>query len=316
MRNINLTAPHISAGRLLSTLLVCLICVGCGTIAPPIYADAVTPIKIEVFSSPSDNASKPFTVEVIGLRSGTNVCVVTNQRHYWENGDRTETAQPHPIRVQIDDEITLFRDDMSIFWNNASISHVYDDKNQLLGSYLTTPMHICFGRYLSQLEMGTHKGVIEITSTSGKMHRYEWAFNIEPLEQIAIQSSLIPTTTHLENNPQPTPDFVRRLSNVAVQVNSFDCPYFVLNEGIPIELDTKPFDSIQFLVDNLTLSIDGNVIPQQEICIRETDYGSLRLYLDTSRLAGGRHLARMNVRTDGLKDNTIYWIFRVELPIK
>lgn len=297
-------------------LLVCLICAGCGTIAPPIYADAVTPIKVEVFSSPSDNANTPFTLEVIGLRSGTNMCVVTNQRHYWENSDQTETAQPHPIRVQIDDEITLFRDDLSIFWNNASISNVYDDKNQLLGSYLTAPMHICFGKYLSQLEMGTHKGVIEITSTLGKMHRYEWAFSIEPLEQIAIQSSLIPTATHLENNPQPTPDFVRRLSNVAVRLNSFDCPYFVLNESLPIELDTKPFDSIQFLVDNLTLSIDGDVIPQQEICIRETDYGSLRLYLDTSRLAPGRHLARMNVQTDGLKDNTIYWIFRVELPIK
>jgi hypothetical protein len=290
-----------------------LICAACGTIAKPIYADPVNAVEIQILQTP---ANAPFSVEVNSSRTGTGSCVVTYQSDYWEKGDLTETQQPHSITLQIDNQKPISLDGKYIFWNNASIQDVYDNNKQYIGSYLNAPMHICFGSIIQNLDLESHEGRIEITSTSGVIHRYDWAFKIAKLVQNSISPTIKPTAIYLENNPQPTPEFVLYLSTVASDVNRFDCPHFPLNESLLLDFDKTPFGSAQFLADNLIIEIDGHQIPKNDLCVNDTDYNSLRLNIDTSKLSTGLHIAFMNVKSDSGQDYSINWTFRVELPLR
>ncbi|MBI1278755.1 MAG: hypothetical protein GC179_11565 [Anaerolineaceae bacterium] len=290
---------------------LCLFCAACGTIAKPVYADTVDAIEIQILQQPS---TAGVSVEVNSSRSGAGSCIVTYQSDYWEKGDLTETQKPHFITVQFDNQKPITLDGQYIFWNNASIQDVYDESDQHIGSYLLAPMHICFGSFIQNLDLGNHKGRLEITSTSGMIHRYGWAFKIEKLMQTSLSPTLKPTATYLENNPQATPEFVRRLTTVASDVNRFDCPYFPLNESLKLEFDKTSFGSTQFLADNLSVEIDGNQIPKNNLCVGDTDYNNLRLNIDTSELTAGLHIASMNIKTNSGEDKLISWTFRVELP--
>jgi hypothetical protein len=292
---------------------MCLFCAACGTIAKPVYADSVNLIEIQVSQLPS---TAPFSVEVSGSRLGTGLCVVTYQSDYWEKGDLTETQQPHQMTLQIDDQKPLSLNGQYIFWNNANIETVYDDNHQPTGSYLTAPMHICFGSFIRNLDLGTHKGVMEISATSGAIHRYEWTFNIAKLVQTSLSPNIKPTVIYLENNPEPTPVFVRRLSSVASDIYSLWCRGFPLNEGIHIEFDKSGFDSSQFSVDNLNVMIDSNPVTKTGMCIYDTDSNSWVVTLDTSRLAAGLHMASMTIKNNSGQNYSINWTFRVELPLR
>jgi len=292
---------------------LCLFCAACGTIAKPIYADPVDAIEIHVSQLTSTTS---FSVEVSGSRSGTSSCVVTYQSDYWEKGDLTETQQPHPITLQIDDQKPISSDSLFVFWNNANIETVYDNNHQPLGSYLTAPMHICFGNIIHTLDLGNHKGMMEITATSGAIHRYEWTFNISKMVQTSLSPTIKPTAIYLENNPEPTPGFVRRLSIVASDIYSLGCHGFPLNEGVHIEFDKSGFDSSQFSSDTLNVMIDSNPVSKTGMCIYDTDSNSWVVILDTSRLAAGLHIASMNITTNSGKDYPINWTFRVELPLR
>lgn len=193
-------------------LLFLIICTACGTIATPEFSIAPRPVMINIRLDQSSTEISPFSVESSVDRTHENICVDTSQRIYWEPGDQTETSQPHSIEVQIEAQAIL-RNNLFIFWNNASIEKQSDSQGHSIGAILAAPMHICFSTRM--LNLGFHHAIIRIVSTSGKIHSYSWDFEIIPLERKALQGNLILTAEYLENNPQPTPDYIYRLETAS-----------------------------------------------------------------------------------------------------
>src|SRR5690348_8770766 len=90
------------------------LCAACGTIA---QSDFARPVAIRLQPDQSANEPNlfdpPFLVETSVNRTHESLCVITSQRSYWEAGDKTETAQPHPIEIQVGDQI-FTRDELGI----------------------------------------------------------------------------------------------------------------------------------------------------------------------------------------------------------
>jgi hypothetical protein len=260
-------------------------------------------------------------------------CVRTNQQHYWEPGDLTETAQPHPIEITVDDEQIFSGDDLFIFWNNASIQEVRDVSGNLIGSYLASPMHICFST--RTLSVGAHYATIEITSTSGISHKYDWEFQIEPITRQTIDPIFLPTVEALQHNPVSIPSYIFRADDMAHYIPPF-AYNLPSNEGVCIVINERGFwlegDSPSLLSarlrQNIVMTIDNISLPGSSIGYLESDiwgnvydeqgemignyWESMNVCVDTNAFSTGHHVATITIPYSESEIYEYSWVFRIE----
>jgi hypothetical protein len=140
---------------------------------------------------------------------------------------------------------------------------------------------------------------------------------------------LLPTAEYLEQNPQPTPDFIAKYSIISTQVNSDN------KQLVHVSLREEPFARVALSADDLTkhllsayrLDVDNTpmsvyyaIQTQPLICeglSRDISQdrcwgGDIELYFDVSDLDVGLHLAEITVTDLEGVPHSFSWAFRID----
>jgi len=295
-------------------LITAFICAACGTIATPMPTPSLEPRPVAITVQPDSGLAEQrvfdpeFAIDVEKGRGIEGLCVWTGQWHYWEPGDRTETAQPHRIEVTVDDKQVISRDQLFVFWNNASIQEVYDDDGNSIGSYLAAPMHICFNT--RNMSLGSHHAQIEITSTSGVVHNYSWGFELTSITRTEIDPSLELTAEYLLSNPAPTPSFVQRAPTAVAHIDGFVCETS-FNEALLIVVGQEAIAEINRGPLTIQIAIDEILLSSESVQIMNTDYNAYLICADTGYFERGTHTATLQLISLSGVEQSYSWAFRI-----
>lgn len=125
----------------------------------PDFIDSITTWTTYEMQSPTDEA----------------VCIGLNMLELWEIGDVADELNQHILenaRATFNGETVPLDYRGGVF---ANFAPVYGENGEFLGSYGNVTL--CYT--LDDLDKGTYEVVLQIPTTSGEQHRYQWELVIK-----------------------------------------------------------------------------------------------------------------------------------------
>ncbi len=150
-------------------LLTCFACTAAEL--TPIEQTEVANLAQQLWNQPEP---LPPQIKHIALEGSRQQCVRVDQLKVWELGDQTDG-----LKRKVSDTSRIHIDGMEVknleFGTLLIDMTMFDENNQVIGSS-GGPLSICFK--MDIYPVGKHLAEVEFRSTSDKVYRYRWAFDV------------------------------------------------------------------------------------------------------------------------------------------